>query len=211
MFETKPMKFALVLVAALAVLGLSGCILSPKEEVPDKPPSVWKDLTQKEDVIDNLVQAYKAHDINHYQDLLLLDDQSAFDPYIWYNQATDVGPPPEGLEVYTLLQDDVRETRGMFAAADRASGVPTSLYLDQLDLTLLPGSWLQIADFNGIPCADCWETTREYTITIHFVEEDKTVTGNDLVKFTVVGIPVNGKTYYRLARADDIMDPSKPH
>jgi hypothetical protein len=201
MFETRK-RHAVLLVVALAALGLSGCILSPKEEPPGKKPdATWKDLTNKEDVIDNLLQAYKSHDISHYQEILLVNSPPYSD-YLWYNQDTDVKP---GEEPYVTRDQDISSTTKMFAAADHIAGVvPSNLFLEMLDLKLYPGSWTQVSLFNDTPCDDCWETTREYAIEIIFSETGNGFTGNDLVKFTVVGVTKNGKTHYYLGRADDI-------
>jgi hypothetical protein len=195
MFGNKT-KYAILLFMVLALIGYSGCILTPKEEPPIKPETIWKDLTHKEDVIDNLLLCYQAHDISHYEELLHAQ-------YLWYNQSTDV---QNGYEEYYQRDEEIKRTGGLFLAADRRYPDPMK-YVDRLELTITSGSWQQIAEFNGNPCDDCWETTREYTITVEMNSGTTTLQGNDNVKFTIVGVPQGAKTYYRLGRADDIKKP----
>jgi len=51
----------------------SGCILSPQEDPapPVKPPVVFEDLTEKEDVITNMLLSHKERNIEEYAKLLL--------------------------------------------------------------------------------------------------------------------------------------------
>jgi hypothetical protein len=191
------MKYAVLFLAALAAIGYSGCILSPTEEPPDKPKPVWKDLTQKEDVITNMLQAYASHDIAHYEELLHAD-------YLWYNQVADV---QGGAEEYWQRDEEVRKTGNMFLAADQRYEDPQK-WIDRLELTIVtPGSWEQVPEFNGNPCDNCWQTMREYTIRLEMNGGTTTITGNDNVQFTVVGVQKSGKTIYLLGRADDIKKP----
>ena len=58
------MKYAFLVLAVFALIGYSGCILSPDEEAPVTPPAAtYKSLTDKENIIYNLVQCYKEHNI----------------------------------------------------------------------------------------------------------------------------------------------------
>lgn len=189
------MKYAILFLMMAAVIGFGGCILSPTEELPDKPKPIWKDLTQKEDVIDNLVLSYKAHDIAHYEELLHAD-------YLWYNQTTDVQ-----LDPYWARDEEVTKVGKMFLAAESRHPDPTK-WLDRLDLWIATDatgdSWEQADSVNGAPCDNCWQTMREYSIQLVMAEGDLTINGNDNVQFTVKGVEKGGKTIYLLLRADDI-------
>ena len=59
------MKYAFLAFAVFALIGYSGCILSPDEELPAaQPKPTYKALTDKENIIYNLVQCYKEHNID---------------------------------------------------------------------------------------------------------------------------------------------------
>ncbi len=186
------MKFAFLSLAAFALIVFSGCILSPDEEAPDKPPVItYKPLTEKENLIYNLLQCYKDRNITEYEKLLHGD-------FLWYNQA---GSATE----YNLRTDDVRMTRGLFEAA-KNTYPNQDLWIDRLDLWIAsPGNWTQVPDIAGTPCADCWETTRDYQITAVMNGGDKTLVGNDLIKLYAIGIDEGGTKIYKFLRMDDIL------
>jgi hypothetical protein len=188
-------KYVVVFVMAFAVLGYSACILSPTEVPPDKPASNWKDLTEKEDVITNLMQCYTSHDITHYKELLHED-------YIWYNQVAEAEAGE--VELYFQRDDDIQKTKNMFDAADRTYEDETK-WLDKLELTIASGSWTQLTEFNGEACDDCWQTLRQYYITLDMAVGELTLYGDDNVQFTIVGVDKGGKRIYQLGRADDIL------
>jgi hypothetical protein len=180
---------ALGLVAlALIVAGCSDNATKPDVEKPRYP-----EATTKETVIENLVLSYKDADIEQYCKLLHED-------YVWFNQPYDVtynGLPAS----YTRAQDSLH-TGNIFLAAKKLHP-NQSLWLDVLELDITGGSWQQIAEFNGDPCADCWETTREYALAFVFTGGAMTLTADDLVKFTIVGENVGGQNVYRIIKAED--------
>ncbi len=194
MRNTPAMKL-LCLLPLLSLLAVSGCILSPEEDpTPPDPTDNFKPLTDKENVMYNLVQSYKFTDIEKYQELLHPD-------YIWRNQETDVTEGKVPSEFYTRDQD-IQGTLGLFKAKQGTHQDPSAV-VDALELTIQPGSWQQITEVDGSPCEDCWETSRIYEINV--VTPTKTYYGNDLVKFIVVSVTEGGKTLYKLRRGDDIL------
>jgi hypothetical protein len=192
-------SWLMILVISLAI-GSFGCILSPTDEKapPEKPKYVYLDLTHKEDAIKNLVTAYAEHNIRPIEKLL-------HEQYIWKNQDYDVAHNhlPEQIE----RQDDINFTHNIFLAADKASPDPTK-YIDKLELTIEDGSWIQVPEFWGEPCEDCWQTTREYFITVVMDGGNTTLYGNDLVLFTIVPVMEDGKKLYKIGRADDVQKPA---
>jgi len=186
------LKLAFLALAVFAMIGYSGCILSPDEEQPDIPSvPTYKPLTDKENLIYNLVQCYKEHNINRYEELLDPD-------FIWYNQ---VGSVPE----FSERTQDVYLTSRMFLAAEGKHPNP-DVQIDKLTLWLdqtVP-NWTQVQKIGDVPCADCWETTRAYTITAVMDGGDKTLLGDDIIKFLAIGVDQNGTKIYRFLRADDI-------
>jgi hypothetical protein len=185
-------RFAFLALAAFALIAYSGCILSPDEEAPTpEPKPTYKPLTEKENLIENLLMCYQEHNITQYEALLHPD-------FIWYNQ---VGSVPE----YNERTDDVKLTRGLFQAAEGTHPDP-ALKVDKLTLWLdtTAPQWYSVTEIAGVPCEDCWETTRAYQITAVMNGGDKTLLGDDNIKFIAIGVMQNGTKIYQFLRADDI-------
>lgn len=185
-------RFAFLALAAFALIVYSGCILSPDEEAPEpQPKPTYKPLTERENLIYNLIQCYKEHNITRYEELLHPD-------FIWYNQP---GATPE----YNDRTQDVYLTGRMFLAAEGKHPNP-QVWLDKLELNIdqVASTWTQVADIAGVPCTDCWETTRAYYITAVISGGSTTYIGDDTVKFIVIGVDQSGTKIYQFLRMDDI-------
>jgi len=196
------MKHAFVLLVVLTAIGFVGCILSPTEEAPkEHPVSTYKDLTNKEDVVTNLVQSYKDHNIDRYTELL-------HPLYLWYNQNADVlnGAPP-----FYTRDEDIEMTRRMFLAVNHDASIASDKWVDRLDLSIASDptgtTWTHADTLEGSPCVDCWQSTRDYYITVELTGGTKTLIGTDLVTLYVVPITKDGIKHYYLRRADDIKKP----
>ncbi len=188
-----PRRFAMVVLASAALL-VFGCSDDPVQPAP--PPCgypCYKPLTDKENLIYNLILCYKAHNLPRYEDLLHPD-------FMWYNQA---GVTPERC----TRSEDVEITGNMFLAAeDRHPN--EDLWIDKLDLVIYqPGTWTPIANFDSELCEDCWETTREYYLVLVMADGATTYIANGRVKFTVVPVAVNETKLYRIIRCDDLLSP----
>lgn len=188
------LKCLSILTIIAMLVGLAGCILNPKDDQvpPSKPKYVYLDLTHKDDPIKNLVTAYQEHNSAPIEKLL-------HSLYIWRNQDWDVANNhlPESYS----RTEEIAATTNIFLAADKRSE-PTK-YIDKLELTIEDGSWQQVSEFQGQPCDDCWETTREYFITVVMEGGNTTLYGNDLVVFTIVPVMEGQKKLYKIGRADD--------
>ena len=190
------MKYVLYVLMVFSMVGVAGCILTPEVVPPEeKPKPTYKDLTHVEDVVTNLVQCYKEHNINRYKELL-------HDQYEWHNQDLDVQSGAVEKEFNTRDEEIATHTK-FFQAAEHQYPDPLK-NIDRLELNIADAPWIQIIEFENEPCEDCWTTTRIYDITVEFAGGASTLMGNDLVLLTVVPIKKNETTYYRLRRADDI-------
>jgi len=188
------LKYVCYVLMVFSMVGVAGCILTPEVVPPEeKPKPTYKDLTHVEDVVTNLVQCYKEHNINRYKELL-------HDQYEWHNQDLDV---QGGMDEFNTRDEEITTHTKFFQAAEHQYPVP-SMNIDRLELNIAYAPWIQIVEFEGEPCADCWETQRLYDITVEFAGGTSTLMGNDNVKLTVVPIQKDGTTYYRLRRADDM-------
>ena len=67
-------KTALTIVLMVGICSMLGCIFGPEKDRKPRtvPPPEFKDLTEKEHVIENLVLSYQYLDIEHYAELLSL-------------------------------------------------------------------------------------------------------------------------------------------
>lgn len=181
--------------AALACLLFVGAC-SDSDPVSPTTEVKFKELTDRENVIYNFTQSYKYCDIDEYAKLL-------HDDYIWNNQEEDV--VMNGLDPFWDRDQDIARTGAMFSA--RLHSYPdTTKWLDRLSLSLYAGPWAQVTEVGGQPCEDCWETTRAYSVELYMPYQELAYLAQDLVKFTVVAVEANGRTEYRIIRADDIAD-----
>lgn len=196
---SKYMKILLI-AAFLTSLLYVGCILDPK---PDKnPPNIgptkdFKPLTEKENVVYNLVLSYERKDITHYEELL-------HDDYVWYNQQRDV---ELGKEEKYLKDEDVRIVANIFNAAN-GQPKPGQKPIDKLSLTIPVYDdpdryWTSYTDsIGGEPCEDCWQTTREYDMEVNI--GDKTLLAHDNIMFIIVPVHEEGVKKYKILFAYDL-------
>jgi hypothetical protein len=192
------LKATMLGVGACALAFFCGCILSPDQDKNGGGGGgtpIYKDLTQKEDPIDNLMTSYNNANIQEYEKLLHPD-------YLFYNQTADVA---QGLPEFLTKDTDVRETTNMFAAA-RGQYKNAAQNLDALTLEITPASWMSLDTVPGLPapCVDCWATTRQYLVNAVLTGGQTTLRGNDLVQIIVVPVEENGKKLYKLYRVEDI-------
>jgi hypothetical protein len=192
--------------ASIVILVYSfGCILSPQEDPApiDRDPVEFKDLTEKEHVIINLVYAYQEKDFGEYSKLLLRTDDtyngSTYpNGYYWYNQ-----PGAVGQEDFILASEDLPRTQNMFLAAEGTPAKETHPAIYRLTLQLTEGSWSPVGELWGEPCEDCWYTERQYDIFLEMGEPD--LHGTDNVQFYIVPVDEEGKKIYKIAVAKDIL------
>lgn len=175
---------AIACILAFGLILTSGCIFDPKpDDNPDPPtPIDWKDRTDKEDVITNMLLAYEHRDKGHYNELLHGD-------YIWYLQERDAQ------EFNQESLDYAEDTEGTARIFNRAV---------LLELEIVDASWTEVEEVGGESCVGCWSTERIYYIQAQFPGDDTIYTGHDLVKFIVVPVDENGTTKYRIRWAFDI-------
>jgi hypothetical protein len=181
-----------VAAAALFILGCSDDSTQPKET----PKPRYPEATAKDIVISNLLLSFKDRNIEQFEKLLHPD-------YIWYNQPQDVSG---GLPKFYARDEDVAITRNMFLAALHTH-TNSNLWLDKLELKLYGDEWTLVSEFNSEPCEDCWETTRAYSVTLITTGGAIIYVANDLVKFVVVPVEVDGTKLYKIIRCDDLPRP----
>jgi hypothetical protein len=183
------LRYAFLLFAVFALIGYSGCILSPSEEVPQpQPKPSYKPLTDRDNILYNLMQCYKEHNIDRYVEIL---DLNAF---YWHDQ--------DG--VVKEKDKDVEQTGKMFQAAEHGASIDPKWWLDKLELTIYSGNWTQTPKVDGVECADCWETTRSYYITAVLSGGATTYIGDAKATFIAIGVDEGGKRIYRLRHIYDI-------
>ncbi len=105
--------FIILIISAML---FSGCILDPKEtpDPPTKPPPVWPDLTEKDDVFTYIEMVYEQRAYNKYE--LLLDENFNFrfgdDDYSSGSTERDWGRIPDLKSANNLLNSYSHPTYG---------------------------------------------------------------------------------------------------
>jgi hypothetical protein len=183
---------ALALVLILPFVG--SCLFGPSEKAPKKTAPACKSLTDKDNVLYNLELAYKTANFDCYIDLL-------HEKYSFHLQERDV--IQLGLPEYWTREEDSLITRNMFLAA-KGQHPDSTRNLSKLEIEISDGAWVAVAEFDGQPCDDCWETTREYYLELYFASGDMILMANDQAKFIVVPVTEDGQKRYKLVRLDDI-------
>jgi hypothetical protein len=183
------MRWAFLALAVFSLIGYSGCILSPDEEPPIvNPPASYKPLTDKENIIFNLMQCYKERNKPRYEELLNI-------PYEWHNQDESIAERDK----------DIAQTNRLFDMANNSPTIPSQWWLDRLELTIAqPGTWQQIDTLGTVPCDNCWETTRDYYILARLNGGATTYIGNDKVTLIAMGVKNGSQTIYKLRHMYDI-------
>ena len=195
--KSSRVRMLAALVLILAVSFFPGCPFGPDDDKETPPAVEYKPLTDKENVLYNLIKSYNQANIEEYVKLL-------HDDYIWYNQAQDV--TQHGLPEFCTRAEDIDMTTGIFQAKLGTHPDPDK-HLSRLELKFYGTTWVSITELGGTPCEDCWEATREYYLTLILKNGAMTYIANDLVKFTVVPVTVGDKKLYKLRRADDLPRP----
>jgi hypothetical protein len=196
--STRKMRITLAYITIAALFVAYGCILSPDKGGgggDNQDTTGFRPLTDKENVIFNLMLSYKRADINQYGDLL-------HDQYTWHNQ---LDPSTPNLEEQWTRTQDYNATHNMFMST-RGSNPDPKWNVIKLELDIKNASWSLYPDSipgYPYPCTDCWQTTREYYITLA-TEGGDTYIGNDLCLFIVVPVNRGGQKIYQLWRAEDI-------
>jgi hypothetical protein len=185
----KPLALALVLVSILA----AGCIFGPEEEKVERDKPQWKPLTDTENVLYNLALAHNTADIDCFLALLHPD-------YAFYLDARDVEKLGKGC--YTRGEDSAMTAR-MFLAAKGQHPDPLK-NITRLELKISDGTWTPVAELNGNPCDDCWETMREYHLMLEMQGGAMTLYADQTMMFTVVPVVQGDTKIYQLLRCDDI-------
>ena len=149
-------KTALPLLLISALLAAPSCIFDPKEDpyIPPDEPIEWPDMTDRDDVIKTVVLAYEnprdGESESRYNALL------------------------HSQYFFKLHPDDVEigESQIMSRTEDLASTEWIFTEHTMLELTITEtGSWDPIAEVEGEPCENCWETTRQYFVRAQFGDE----------------------------------------
>ena len=188
----------LLLVPLASFLGCS----DPTPYVPAPPSFVFKDLTEPDNIIHNLLLSYTANNIAEYSKLLLAANDSCSgkpyaSEYIWYNQ-----PNTCCLDEFLLRDDDIASTNNLFLAAKGTPAEPNHQVIDRLILMITDGSWSPLAEIFGEACEDCWFTEREYNIRLYYGEN--AIAGLHDVQFYIVPVDEGGTKIYKIAVAKDI-------
>ncbi len=196
-------KLFLVSLSVMVVFS-SGCILDPKEEpIEENNKSEYKDLTEKEHCLINLVKSYDDRNIERYKQIL-------YEEYMFVMPEDN-----DGGKDYYDRDEEIAVTNNMFRSA---SGDPIEnklgqrLVTERLEFSIEPplvpeDDWAPIDSVAGEPCDDCWKTERRYYMEarINIDGTDRFLsTPNRYVQFIIVPMQEDGKKKYKLRLAYEL-------
>ncbi len=154
--ETLKKTTITLLLLALALTLAVSCNdpASPAKE-DDDPGIDWPGMTSQDDVVRTLLLTYENPKEG--------ESASRFNALLHSSYFFGLDPSDVGVGGSPIL------TRAVDIAATEWIFENTSL----LELIIgETGSWISYPEIEGQPCADCWETTREYRIRAQFGDED---------------------------------------
>lgn len=181
-----------VTVALVVLLAASfGCILDPKEDPAPGPGPIsqYKDRTEPDHCVTNLVKAYQDRNLTRIEELFN-------ENYKFLLQPEEVGP---GEDPFIDRADDIRITNNMFKAVDGQYS-PT---IDKLTLSIsATGIWEDISNVDGEACDGCKTSRRTYTLEV--IIGPTTYISDNLVDFIVVPVDEGGEIKYQIRILQDI-------
>ena len=163
----------LMLAAALAICA-NGC--SEKTGGPADEKSPYRDLTEKEDCVTNLMVSHILKEFDRYAELLHQD-------YIWYGAKWGLYSDPLG-------------------SLDRAEDIDLTTWIFQntvsIELDITESEWLPVEKIEGRPCTDCWETQRVYTFMAQDTQGGAVTSSGRYIRVVVTPVDADGTTEYRI-------------
>jgi hypothetical protein len=152
----------------------SVCVAQPEDL--ETAAGRFLDLSEKEHCITNLMLSYAKKDIERFSELL-------HDDYLYH-----------GFDNIVIWgkQEERENTELLFEKEMVAS------------FTIGDGSWTKTDRIGESPCGDCWESTRQYSISGHVSGDDTTVFGSGYARFVVKRVERNGEPGYRIVAIIDL-------
>ena len=175
--------FMVVVVSILVFSACAGSIQGRAFEQASVPgaDSSYGDLSEKEDCILNYERSCNERNIDRFAKLFHADCEFI---YIMGKPDSDASVLPEEMLRKHNLQKELEATGQLLAAAR------------DLHFEIENGTWTRLDSLSANPCADCWETTRAYSLSASFAAsgqggESHVMSGHGHMKFIVS--PVDGK------------------
>lgn len=179
------MKIGFMIIVVL-ILVFSACASSIQERALEQvsipgADSLYGDLSEKEDCILNFERSNNERSVDRFSELF--QDDCEF--------ISMMGKPDFDADILAgqilrkeSLQNVLETTRLFFASAQ------------ELRFKIERGMWTRLDSLRADPCADCWETTREYSLSASFAVsgqggESHVMSGQGYMTFVVS--PVDGK------------------
>ena len=167
----------LILLSIIVIAGLTtSCIFDPKEQKePGDPPDpvVYKDLTEKDDVLYNLQLAYNERDFVEYQKLL--DDNFIF---IFSDTDFSSGKTPEQWN----RADEVRVNKKIFDPALPGDNLVISL---ELSLDYAKENWTELPEKPDHPDESWYTKTVVYYLVVKTADKWEHRATGLKAKFTI--------------------------
>ena len=168
------MRAALLVLAISITICVNGC--SDETGGPAGEKSPYRDLTDKESCVTNLIVSHILKNIERYAELLSAD-------YQWHGAKWGLYSDPLG-------------------SLDRAEDIDLTSWIFQntaaIELDISESEWISIEEIEGLPCAGCWETQRYYTFTTQDALDGAIEHAEHYVRIVVMAVEADGEDEYRI-------------
>jgi len=153
-------RFATLAAVLFYVASTSACLLDPSKKNPGdgptpKPAGKFKDLSKKDNVLNNLEQAYLQRNVLEYRRLL--------DPTDYQFFFTDIDPNKNPVPAVMTRDQDLAVTEKLFTVKND----PREVISLDLQLQWEGATWVKLpADSAGGRLRPWWQATVSYTFNI---------------------------------------------
>ena len=203
-------RITLLIIMAMALLAMSGCLFSPPEKTDDDDTTVeFGSYDTPDGLVDNFVLAWENMVLEEYRDQILYNgeeltlDGSAYEQFKFYFIADSYEDPFWG------YGSEVDHTQALFSGDPGENDTPG---VESIELSLNPFSdWSDYtgATVEGDPApTGCKGKTYYTNMTIQlkgtFGDDITAFLVDDMIRFYVIPVDVNGTTEYRLWKWLDV-------
>lgn len=190
-------KYGALLAAVMLVASLSACLLDPKppekQETPPPQTYEFKDLTQKDHVLNNLVAAYVQRDILEYRRII----DPALYQFFFSDGDVSNGLPADG---WDKTQDDAATANLL----NRNNPNPNRVLSITLDVAQKNLVWIETAADPPLN-ETWWSVTTTYSFQIRTANDFTYLTnGSPQAQFIVRNVGTDTDPQWRLVRWRDI-------
>jgi len=193
-------RIILILLSLIVIAGLTtSCILDPKEQKEGddtKPPVVFKDLQERDDVLFNLELAYNERRYDEYDKLL--DDNFTFIFSEW---------DYDNEEVEFEQWDRVSEVRANLKILDQGLGGGKRVISIDLSVDYAEDNWTELPENEDHPGESWYTQIVDYNLTIKTADDWEHRANGLQAKFTIRWAATGDGEHWRVILWQDDVGP----